>query len=105
MCKKDQKFGSFQNFNHPDKAVKLSLSSYNEYSVSYSFKAFKQGKSEVEQFYCPSCSKESEYTQEHGDAYKCGKCGLNRQSFGNALYVWASKLKKQVRKEDFTPMF
>jgi len=25
---------------------------------------------------------------EHGNAYKCGKCGLNRQIFGNALYVW-----------------
>ena len=39
-------------------------------------------------FICPRCHKLAENKQDHGVAFSCGYCGLNRQSFGSALYIW-----------------
>ena len=90
---KDIKIGEFQKFNHPNNAEKHTLSDYTKYA-----KVFKYSKLSMREvtcsksiFHCPRCGKASNNKQEHGDAYKCGGCGLKRQSFGNALYVWDDK--------------
>lgn len=88
--KKDIKIGEFQKFNHPEHAECYTKSEFTKYVEGIKLSKFlgRKVQETKEVFHCPRCGKAADYKQDHGDAYKCGKCGLNRQSFGNGLYVW-----------------
>jgi len=87
---KDIKIGEFQKFNYPDHAEQFEFSEFVEESIVKEFsQLFQRGvKKTVNVFYCPKCKKKADVFPEHGDAYKCGNCGMNRQRFGNSLHVW-----------------
>lgn len=40
------------------------------------------------EYHCPKCGKSSFIKRDHGDVFKCGKCGLYTRICGNGLYVW-----------------
>jgi len=40
------------------------------------------------EYQCPKCHKSQKIHREHGEEYKCGRCGLNSRNYGNVLYVW-----------------
>lgn len=88
--KKDIKIGEFRKFNHPEYAEKYTLSEFIKKSKTTKISKFLDRKTQESKdiLHCPKCNKEADYEQQHGDAYKCGECGLNRQSFGNSLYIW-----------------
>lgn len=88
--KKDIKIGEFQKFKHPEYAERHNLNDFIKRIKGTKFSEVleKEVRDIIEIFNCPKCGKKADYKQEHGDAYKCGKCGLNRQSFGLSLYVW-----------------
>lgn len=87
---KDIKIGKFQEFDCPENAERLSLSYFTENVKERQFSKLldKELIKNKKIFYCPRCGKRAEFAQKHGDAYKCGTCGLCRQSFGNELYIW-----------------
>jgi hypothetical protein len=84
---KDMLLGIFPEFNHPEKAECLMLSSYTHY-IPVPSKYISGDSTTQRVFNCPKCGKESDNDPEHGYAYKCGQCYLCYQCYGNALYIW-----------------
>ena len=85
--------GSFQHFNHPG-ATGLALSDYTLRKKIETFDPFllRDVPDVEETFVCPQCkNKKQGFALKHGNAYKCKKCGLKLQSYGNALYIWNQK--------------
>lgn len=77
----DRLIGTFQHFEYPSYAIKLKQTDYRYSIGEYGEEGF------YEEYYCPACAKPNEQYHEHGDAWKC-ECGLNRQVYGNSIYVW-----------------
>lgn len=49
---------------------------------------------ETSVFHCPRCKVEMP-EPEHGIACRCGGCGLNIQAYGNSLYIWPDRERKE----------
>lgn len=87
---KDIQIGEFQKYEHPVHAEHHHVSNYIKEILSKKSSGLlgKEIDIIIEEFHCPKCGKLADEMPEHGNAYKCGNCGLNRQSFGNSLYIW-----------------
>ena len=76
---------------HPGYAERLILSDYVKHRPDIPSR-FIQGlmiTNPEEDFCCPQCKKVSTFNWENNQGiYECSRCGLKRQSAGNALYIW-----------------
>jgi ribosomal protein S27AE len=82
--------GKFMKFKHPDYAEHFVRSDYTSFTSKtyYSEALGRDVEKHIEILHCPRCGKKADNKEDHGDAYKCGKCKLNRQCYGNSIYVW-----------------
>lgn len=98
---KDIQIGEFQEFEHPENAEHHIKSDFVKYIPIKIHSAIlgKDIDDTEEEFHCPKCGKIANEMPEHGNAYKCGNCGLNRQSFGNSLYIWDDGIVPEPKDE------
>jgi ribosomal protein S27AE len=72
--KKDRKLSDeFENFDEDTAGFLIFSDYYDDCTRKYK---------------CPKCGKVSNRKRKHGDAFKCGKCGLFTRIYGNGLYIW-----------------
>lgn len=48
---------------------------------------------------CPICNKVSDFKVEHGDGYRCGKCGGFIRTYGAVIFIWNSEKYPTTLKE------